>query len=377
VEIRARYLLIGLFVLVIALATAGFIYWLSNTGGLGERVSYRVRFDGSVSGLMRGSVVQFNGIQVGEVTDLRLVPDKPTEVMATIAVDAGTPIRSDTHVGLDFGGLTGTASVALQGGTSDPVPAAPDGGPPIIAADPTALKGMTQAARDVLGQLSTVIDENSQSIRDAIANIDSFSAALARNSDKVDGILQGLSRLAGGGDNKPPPTLYDLAAPHDFPAAAKLPAGQLAVPTPTAVVALDTQRVLRQAADGDAPAFEGAQWADSVPLLFQARIIQSFENAGYLRVAAPSDSFTGDYQLLVDVRKFRLATEPALAAEIEFSAKITGEGGKIVDGRIFSASVPATADDAASAVAALGKAFDKAATDLVAWALATIPDGGG
>jgi len=130
VEIRARYLLVGLFVLIVAIGGAGFIYWLANTGGLGERVSYRIRFDGPISGLTRGSAVQFNGLTVGEVTDLRLVPDNPSQVMATIAVDSGTPVRSDTHIGLDFGGLTGTATVAMSGGTTA-VPASTDGGPPL------------------------------------------------------------------------------------------------------------------------------------------------------------------------------------------------------------------------------------------------------
>jgi phospholipid/cholesterol/gamma-HCH transport system substrate-binding protein len=375
VEIRARYLLIGLFVVAVALAGAGFIYWLSNAGGLGQRVTYRVDFNGSVAGLLRGSAVQFNGITVGEVTDLQLIADRPTAVMATISVDKATPLRADTHVGLDFGGLTGTATVALRGGGNDPVPAAADRGPPILVADPSALKGMTQAARDVLGQLSVVINENADSLRTTIANIDTFSDALSRNSDRVDGILQGLARLTGGGETKSPPILYDLTAPRSLPAIAALPAGQLAVVTPTAVVALDTQRVLQQSADGDAPAFEGVQWADSIPLLFQARIIQSFENANYLRVAPASDTYTGDYRLVVDIRKFRLATSPSPAGEVEFSAKIVSGDGKVIDGRIFTAAVPALTVDAPSAVKALGGAFDKAATDLVIWALATMPAG--
>jgi phospholipid/cholesterol/gamma-HCH transport system substrate-binding protein len=373
VEIRARYLLIGLFVVAVALAGAGFIYWLSNAGGLGQRVTYRIDFNGSVAGLSRGSAVQFNGITVGEVTDLQLVADRPNAVMATISIDKATPLRADTHVGLDFGGLTGAATVALRGGGNLPVPTANDGGSPILMADPSALKGMTQAARDVLGQLSVVIDENAASLRAAIANIDTFSDALSRNSDKVDGILQGLARLTGGGEAKAQPILYDLSAPRSFPAIPALPAGQLAVATPTAVVALDTQRVLQRSADGDVPVFEGAQWADSIPLLFQARIIQSFENANYLRVAAASDTFTGDYRLLVDIRKFRLVTTPSPTGEVEFSAKIVGGDGKVIDGRIFSATVPAATADEPGAVKALGGAFDKAATDLVVWTLATMP----
>ena len=46
----------------------------------------------------------FNGIRVGEVTNLGLVADSPRQVDATIAVASGTPVHSDTKVGLDFQG---------------------------------------------------------------------------------------------------------------------------------------------------------------------------------------------------------------------------------------------------------------------------------
>ena len=61
-------------------------------------------FDSSVSGLQVGGNVLFNGIRVGEVTNLRLDPDKPSQVVAMLAVNKSTPIRSDTRVGLEFAG---------------------------------------------------------------------------------------------------------------------------------------------------------------------------------------------------------------------------------------------------------------------------------
>ncbi|ODR96116.1 hypothetical protein AUC69_15180 [Methyloceanibacter superfactus] len=63
-ETRARYALIGLFMLAIIVASFGFVYWLENKGGFGERETYRVRFESSVSGLLVGSAVLFNGIRV-------------------------------------------------------------------------------------------------------------------------------------------------------------------------------------------------------------------------------------------------------------------------------------------------------------------------
>ena len=94
-ETRAPYALIGLFVLAAIGAVFGFVYWLHNSGGLSERTVYRVRFENTVSGLLKGAAVLFNGIRVGEVTDLQLDTDNPRQITATIA-DGGTPVRADT-----------------------------------------------------------------------------------------------------------------------------------------------------------------------------------------------------------------------------------------------------------------------------------------
>ena len=375
-EIRARYLLIGLFVLAVAAACVGFVYWLSNTGGLAERTAYAVRFEGQISGLSRGSAVLFNGVPVGEVTGLGLIANAPGEVMATISVVRDTPVRLDTRVGLAFSGLTGTATVALVGGAADAPPLAAGAGElPLLVADPAAMKDMTQAARDVLGRLDTILAENEDSLHDTIANIDSFAGALARNSNRVDGILQGLERLTGG-KTEAAPTNYDLTAPKDFPGLGPLPDAQLALPNPTTVIALDTQRIMEQTADGEAPAFPDARWVDNLPLLFQARFIQGFEDAGYLKVGTDAGGLHADYQLAVDIRQFRIATVPGPAtAQISFAAKILDADGKIVAAKVFEANAPAPAiDTAAQVVGALDTAFGKAATDLTVWALATIND---
>lgn len=374
-EIKARYVLIGLFVLAVLVGGFGFVYWLQNTGGLGERTTYRVQFTGSIAGLSAGSAVLFNGLDVGEVTGLSLVTDHPEQVLATIAIDQRTPVRTDTHVGLIFAGLTGTATVALTGGTgSAPAPSSTDGQPPLLVADEASMKDVTQAARDVLAQIQSVVGENSDAFKVAVSNIAAFSEALGRNSGRVDGILEGLERLTGG-KTETPPTNYDLTAPTNFPAIAALPSEQLAIATPTAVIELDTQRILVQNADGMAPAFPDARFADNLPPLFQARIVQSFENANYLKVGADGGDFQGDDKLALDLRKFEIATAPTPTATAEFSAKLLDSDGKVIAAKIFSADVPVSAtDDATVAAKGLDAAFGKATTDLVVWALAAMVD---
>src|SRR5687768_15795791 len=106
-ETRANYVLIGLFTLAVIVGAFGFVYWFSNNAGSAVRTTYRVVFQGPIGGLRTGAAVVFNGIRVGEVTSLGLDPKDPKQAVATISVDAGTPVRTDSQVGLDFQGLTG------------------------------------------------------------------------------------------------------------------------------------------------------------------------------------------------------------------------------------------------------------------------------
>jgi phospholipid/cholesterol/gamma-HCH transport system substrate-binding protein len=368
-EIRARYVLIGLFTLVVILAGFAAVYWLNHAGGLGERTSYRVRFEGPVSGLNLGSDVLFNGVRVGEVTDLRLDGERPAEVMATIAVAAATPVRADTRVGLAYGGLTGTASVMLEGGTAEAPPLRGEGGVlPELAAQPGAAKDWTTAARDAFGAVESLLADNADALHETIGNIDAFAAALGRNSDRVDKIVSGLERMTGGAAAAPA-TIYDLRVPPGIRPAVAPPAAQLVVALPTAVVSLDTQRFLVGTDESQNLAFDAAKWSDSIPNLVRAKLIEALEDAGYLRTGGDMQGLAADRQLLTDIRAFRISPAPGSAAFVELTAKLVGSDGQVLAGRAFRATAPVAAMDAASAAAALNAAFGTVATDLVAWVM--------
>ena len=206
-ETRAPFVIVGAFVLAAIAAVFGFVYWLQNTGGLGPRTTYHVQFEGSVPGLLVGAAVLFNGIRVGEVSDLGLAPGKPRGVNATISVAATTPVRADTKVGLEFQGLTGVPVITLEGGML----VANSGEVPTLVAEAGAGQGMSQAARDALRKVDSVLTENSGALKDTIANFRVFSEGLARNTGKLDGIVAGLERMTGV--TAPPAKItYDLRA---------------------------------------------------------------------------------------------------------------------------------------------------------------------
>jgi phospholipid/cholesterol/gamma-HCH transport system substrate-binding protein len=361
-ETRAPFVVVGAFVLAAIAAVFGFVYWLHNTGGLGPRATYHVQFDGSVPGLLVGAAVLFNGIRVGEVTDLGLAPDSPRRVNATISVSSTTPVRSDTKVGLEFQGLTGVPVIALEGGKL----LVNSGEVPTLIADPGAGQGMTQAARDALRRVDSVLAENAEPLKSTIANLQVFSEGLARNTGKLDSIVAGLEKMTGGGTPAQKMT-YDLRAPQNLGPAGKAINGQLAIPEPTAVAMLETQRFLFSPAK-DVPGFADALWADSIPKLLQARLIESFENYDIahapLRVA---DIGQTDFQLLIDVRRFRIATESEPAAEIGLSARIVDKNGKVIASRLFGDSQKFDKVEPPAAVAAFDDAFGRIAKEMIAW----------
>jgi phospholipid/cholesterol/gamma-HCH transport system substrate-binding protein len=193
-------MLIGLFTLAIVIGVFGFVYWFQNIGGTGERAFYRVVFDGSVSGLRTGATVLFNGIRVGEVTDLKLDPSRPQQVTATLSIDKSVAVRQDTQIGLEFQGLTGIASVSLKGGSPDSqvvVGVGPKGEPPALVAPPGATQDVTTAARDTLRRLDEFIVANQAAFHSALDNIDKFTATLARNSDHIDKTLASIDQFTG------------------------------------------------------------------------------------------------------------------------------------------------------------------------------------
>ena len=368
-ETQARYLWVGAFTLAVIAAGFAFVYWLYTGGGFRDRAVYEIRFDNPVSGLLTGSAVLFNGIRVGEVTELRLSPDQPKQVIATIGIDPATPVRADTSVSMDFQGLTGTPVILLTGGnpTAGPV-SAPDGAAgPMLVAEADSGQSMTQAARTTLKRIDGMLAENSAPLHDVIANFKTFSDALARNSDRIDGVVAGLERMTGGAKGNAKIPTYSLSAVTTLPPSTKPPQGQLAVPEPAALMSLSTDKILVAKNGSDGDTIDNAQWSDSVPVLVQAKLIEALENSRYFEaVSRPVDGFEADQQLLTELRTLRMETSPTPNAHVAISAKLMGNG-RVIAARVFEASVPVSVLDAGSAVAGINQAFGEVLQQIVVW----------
>ena len=210
-ETRANFVLIGAFTLAVIAAAFGFVMWFQNLHTTKARTPLRIIFEGPAAGLRNGGSVNFNGIRVGEVISVKL--DNPRRVVALAMVAKDAPIRKDTLVGLEFQGLTGVAAISLKGG-EEAAPSVPldDDGVPVLTADPNALQDVTEAIRGTLQNINRVVADNQEAVKNSLHNLEAFTASLARNSEKIDGmmlkvdgvmskadsLMLGLDTLAGG-----------------------------------------------------------------------------------------------------------------------------------------------------------------------------------
>jgi len=327
-----------------------------------------VRFNEPIGGITTGASVLFNGIRVGAVSSIKLEPNDPRQVTALLSVQPSTPIRADTTVGLSFQGLTGAPAIALKGGAPDaPRLTSENGQPPLLIAAPGAGESLSDSARTTVKHIDELIGENAKPLNMAISGIASFGDVLGRNSQRLEGLIGGLENLTGAGKKEAPPT-YDLSAASDF-AGLSQTMPQLVVGEINALLVFDTQKIQTRTAAGTYAALPDVQWADTLPKLVQAKLVQSFENARQIgSVSRPLDQLTPEYRLDVSIRTFQVG--PENAAQVEFAARLVSDKGAVKAAKIFTANAPAKSMDAADVVAALDQAFRQVANEIVRWTLA-------
>lgn len=207
-ETRANYVVVGIFTIAAVLAAFGFVYWTSSAGDRGEVASIRFRIDGSASGLVRGSVVTFNGVKVGDVTRVYLDQSNPSAAIADALIDRHTPITQSTRADVGLAGLTtGQANVELRGG--DPAEpnlldlAAAEGAVAEMIANPSAVTSLLESAQNIFRRADSVLSDLEGFASDArgpltqtLRNVEQFSDALASNAEGIDTFLEAVTSLS-------------------------------------------------------------------------------------------------------------------------------------------------------------------------------------
>jgi phospholipid/cholesterol/gamma-HCH transport system substrate-binding protein len=113
---------VGIFVTVSFFIFAAALLWLAGSRFLRPVDTYQIIFDQSVSGLLPGAAVEYQGVTVGKVETVRLTREAPPRAAVTVALQPGTPIRTDTVAHLIGSLVTGIRFIELSGGSATAPP---------------------------------------------------------------------------------------------------------------------------------------------------------------------------------------------------------------------------------------------------------------
>jgi phospholipid/cholesterol/gamma-HCH transport system substrate-binding protein len=198
-ETKANYVAVGAFVLACVIGLVVTILWLAGIQYSQEYAYYQAYFKGPVTGLGKGTITRYNGIEVGGITDLVFDPHDPRQVIVTMQVQPNLNIREDSVASIDSQGLTGGNFVEITGGTpKSPLLVAKEGQRyPVIRTKQSTFAQLQQSVPEVVQKLSVAAsrlndllnDTNRRSITHILANLDETTQVVARRSAEIDATI--------------------------------------------------------------------------------------------------------------------------------------------------------------------------------------------
>jgi phospholipid/cholesterol/gamma-HCH transport system substrate-binding protein len=199
-ETKANYVAVGAFVLACVIGLVVTIMWLAGVQYAQEYSYYEANFKGPVTGLGKGTVTRYNGIDVGRIADLHFDPNDPQSVIVLLQVQPGLNIREDSIASIDSQGITGGTFVEISGGTAKSalLTARPGQKYPVIHTKQSGLLQLEQSAPEVVAKLNVAAtrindllnDNNRRAIAHVLANLDETTEVIARRSGDIDAILK-------------------------------------------------------------------------------------------------------------------------------------------------------------------------------------------
>lgn len=198
-ETKANYVAVGAFVLVCVIGLVVAIMWLAGAQYSQEYAYYQANFKGPVTGLGKGTVTRYNGIEVGRITDLAFDPNDPQRVIVTLQVQPNLDIREDSVASIDSQGITGASFVGISGGTRNAplLVAREDQRYPVIRTKESTFAQLAQSMPEVVSKLNVAAsrindllsDDNRRAITNVLVNLDETTQVIARRSADIDATI--------------------------------------------------------------------------------------------------------------------------------------------------------------------------------------------
>ncbi len=125
-QLKWSQLKVGITVVVASITLAVLIFLMSNTGGLFTRKITLKAYYFDAQGLREGAPVRLSGVDVGNVSKIRVVPNKPfapVEVSMKVSTKYGFGLRKDSITELSTAGVLGETYINIESTKATGAPA--------------------------------------------------------------------------------------------------------------------------------------------------------------------------------------------------------------------------------------------------------------
>jgi len=194
-ETRAHYVAIGAFVLALVFLGFTAVLWLAGTQFAVSYQHYDIYFKGPVTGLSKGARVDYNGIPVGQVSDIAIDPNNVEQVRVTVEIKTDVVIKEDCAANIETNILSGVSYVLITRGTQEAKVLTAQAGQryPVIRSRRSTLASLSargpqllEKLDDILDHLDDVLDEHNRAAFTAtLDNVSKLSSTLADHADDV------------------------------------------------------------------------------------------------------------------------------------------------------------------------------------------------
>ena len=204
-ERDAHYAAVGIATVALMVALAVFFIWLARLSFTEDYDVYDIVFYGPVRGLSEGGEVHFNGIRVGEVTDLNLDPQQGDQVIARVRLNGTTPVRVTSRAQLEPQGITGLTYIQRTAGNPESAilkSQYPENVIPVIQSQPSPIAELLSGSGTVLAQTVDALnrinrvmsDDNIRSLSTSIKNVEALSSELEARKGMFSELEQALAK---------------------------------------------------------------------------------------------------------------------------------------------------------------------------------------
>ena len=177
-ERDANYTAVGAFVLLVVTMGGLFVYWYAGSADARDYKRYEIYFEGSVSGLNRGSTVRYLGVDVGRVVAIKIDARASDRVQIIADIDSTAPVSKDTLASLSMQGVTGLLYIDLLANASAKrvMASVPSEKYPVIDSVQSNFDRLLASLPDLVGRATVVVDRAARVLSDE--NIKAFSKTM-------------------------------------------------------------------------------------------------------------------------------------------------------------------------------------------------------